>query len=73
MIPSTSRSREFPGAVHRRSGARSLVRDKAEPFAERIAALRAAFEEMVQDPLFIMQAERAGAELDPTPGVEVQK
>jgi hypothetical protein len=28
---------------------------------------------MVKDPLFIMQAERAGAELDPTPGVEIQK
>jgi hypothetical protein len=31
------------------------------------------FDEMVKDPLFIMQAESAGAELDPTPGVEIQK
>jgi tripartite-type tricarboxylate transporter receptor subunit TctC len=51
---------------------RALLVHKTVP-AERIAALRQAFDEMVKDPLFIMQAERAGAELDPTPGVEVQK
>jgi tripartite-type tricarboxylate transporter receptor subunit TctC len=51
---------------------RALLVHKAVP-AERIAALREAFDEMVKDPLFIMQAERAGAELDPTPGVEIQK
>lgn len=51
---------------------RALLVHKAAP-AERIAALRKAFDEMVQDPLFIMQAERAGAELDPTPGIEIQK
>ncbi len=28
---------------------------------------------MVKDPLFIMQGESAGAELDPAPGVDVQK
>jgi tripartite-type tricarboxylate transporter receptor subunit TctC len=51
---------------------RALLVHKAAP-AERIAALRKAFDEMVQDPQFIMQAERAGAELDPTPGIEIQK
>ena len=35
--------------------------------------MRAAFDEMVKDPSFVMQAERAGAELDPASGVEIQK
>jgi tripartite-type tricarboxylate transporter receptor subunit TctC len=51
---------------------RALLVHKAVP-AQRIAALRAAFDEMVKDPSFIMQAERAGAELDPASGVEIQK
>src|SRR6266849_360969 len=51
---------------------RALLVHKAVP-AERIAALREAFDEMVKDPLFIMQAERVGAELDPTSGAEIQK
>jgi tripartite-type tricarboxylate transporter receptor subunit TctC len=51
---------------------RALLVHKAVP-SERIAALRAAFDEMVKDPQFIMDAERAGAELDPTPGGEIQK
>jgi tripartite-type tricarboxylate transporter receptor subunit TctC len=51
---------------------RALLVHKAVP-AERIAALRAAFDAMVKDPQFIMDAERAGAELDPTPGSEIQK
>jgi tripartite-type tricarboxylate transporter receptor subunit TctC len=51
---------------------RALLVHKAVP-AERIAALRRAFDEMVKDPQFIAQAERIGAELDPTPGVEIQK
>jgi tripartite-type tricarboxylate transporter receptor subunit TctC len=51
---------------------RALLVHKAVP-AERIAALRAAFDALVKDPQFIMDAERAGAELDPTPGAEIQK
>jgi tripartite-type tricarboxylate transporter receptor subunit TctC len=51
---------------------RALLVHKAVP-AERIAALRAAFDAMVKDPQFIMDAERAGAELDPAPGSEIQK
>jgi tripartite-type tricarboxylate transporter receptor subunit TctC len=51
---------------------RALLVHKAVP-SERIAALRAAFDAMVRDPQFIMDAERAGAELDPTPGAEIQK
>jgi tripartite-type tricarboxylate transporter receptor subunit TctC len=51
---------------------RALLVHKAVP-AERIAALREAFDEMVKDPQFIEQAEHMGAELDPTPAVEIQK
>jgi tripartite-type tricarboxylate transporter receptor subunit TctC len=51
---------------------RALLVHGATP-PERIAALRSAFDELVKDPEFIVQAERAGAELDPTPGVEIQR
>jgi tripartite-type tricarboxylate transporter receptor subunit TctC len=51
---------------------RALLVHKTVP-ADRIAALREAFEEMMRDPQFIMQAEHMGAELDPTPGVEIQR
>ena len=51
---------------------RALLVHGATP-PERIAALRSAFDQMVKDPEFIAQAERAGAELDPVPGVEIQK
>jgi tripartite-type tricarboxylate transporter receptor subunit TctC len=51
---------------------RALLVHGATP-PERIAALRSAFDQLVKDPEFIAQAERAGAELDPTPGVEIQK
>jgi hypothetical protein len=40
--------------------------------ADRIAALRSAFDQMVKDPEFVKDADRAGAALDPTPGIEVQ-
>lgn len=40
---------------------------------DRIEALRAAFDKTVKDPEFIADAKKRGAELDPTPGVEVQK
>jgi len=48
-----------------------LVHAAAPP--DRIAALRAAFDQMVKDPDFLAQAEHAGAEIDPTPGIEIQK
>jgi tripartite-type tricarboxylate transporter receptor subunit TctC len=51
---------------------RALLVHKAVP-AERIAALRAAFDALIEDPAFIAQAEQAHAELDPTPGSEIQK
>jgi len=40
---------------------------------DRIAALRDAFDRVVKDPEFIIQADRAGAELDPAPGLAIQK
>jgi tripartite-type tricarboxylate transporter receptor subunit TctC len=51
---------------------RALLVHGATP-PERIAALREAFDRMVKDPEFVAQAERTGLELDPTPGVEIQK
>jgi tripartite-type tricarboxylate transporter receptor subunit TctC len=41
--------------------------------ADRIAALRDAFDQVVKDPEFLLQAERGGVEVDPTPGIEIQK
>lgn len=51
---------------------RALLVPKSVP-AERIAALRKAFDETVKDPAFMADAEKSGAELDPTSGVETQK
>ena len=41
--------------------------------ADRLAALRAAFDQLVADPVFQKDAEKRGADLEPVPGVEVQK
>ena len=51
---------------------RALLIHSAAP-RERIAALRAAFDEVVKDPEFLQQADRTGLEIDPTPGVQIQK
>ena len=51
---------------------RALLVPSAIP-AERLAALRKAFDQLVVDPEFIADATKLSAELDPTPGVEVQK
>jgi tripartite-type tricarboxylate transporter receptor subunit TctC len=51
---------------------RSLIAPPQVP-ADRLAALRAAFDKLVADPAFQKQAEKRGADLEPTPGVEVQK
>ncbi len=40
---------------------------------ERVKALRAAFDQMVKDPAFVEDAKRAGMELDPVSGEELQK
>jgi len=48
-----------------------LVHGSAPP--DRIAALRDAFDQMVKDADFLAQAERAGIEVDPTPGIAIQK
>lgn len=41
--------------------------------ADRLAALRLAFDKMMKDPDFLRDAERVLAEVDPTPGAEVDK
>jgi tripartite-type tricarboxylate transporter receptor subunit TctC len=51
---------------------RALLVHGAVP-PDRIAALREAFDQVVRDPEFIAQANRADAEIDPTPGIEIQK
>ena len=40
--------------------------------ADRLAALRGAFNQMVKDADFLREAERIKAEVDPTPGAELQ-
>lgn len=41
--------------------------------AERVAALRAAFDATMKDPEFLADAERSREDIDPVPGVELQK
>ena len=51
---------------------RALIAPPGIP-ADRLAVLRAAFDKMVRDPEFLAAAEKRKAEIDPTPGAEVQK
>ena len=51
---------------------RALIAPPGVP-ADRIAYLRTVFDKMVSDPEMIELATKRGLELDPTPGVEVQK
>lgn len=51
---------------------RALLAPPGVP-AERLAALRAAFDSLVKDPAFLKDAERARAQIDPTPGAEMQR
>jgi tripartite-type tricarboxylate transporter receptor subunit TctC len=50
---------------------RALITPPGVP-AERIAALRNAFDQLVKDPEFLRQAAEAGAELDPKSGPQTQ-
>ena len=50
---------------------RALIAPPGVP-AERIAALRSAFDQLVKDPEFLRQAAAAGAELDPKSGLDTQ-
>jgi tripartite-type tricarboxylate transporter receptor subunit TctC len=50
---------------------RSIVAPPDIP-AERVAALRAAFDAMVRDPAFMQQIKEARMEFDPLPGAELQ-
>lgn len=51
---------------------RALIVPPGVP-ADRIATLRKAFESLVKDPAFLKDAERAKAQIDPTPGEDLQK
>jgi tripartite-type tricarboxylate transporter receptor subunit TctC len=51
---------------------RALITPPSVP-ADRLAALRAAFDKLVVDADFLREAERVKAEVDPTPGAELQK
>jgi tripartite-type tricarboxylate transporter receptor subunit TctC len=51
---------------------RALIAPPGVP-EDRLAALRMAFDKMVQDPDFKADAEKRSAYLEPTPGTEVQK
>ena len=51
---------------------RALIAPPGLP-ADRVAYLRGVFDRMVADPEMIEMAKRRGLELDPTPGVDVQK
>jgi tripartite-type tricarboxylate transporter receptor subunit TctC len=51
---------------------RALIAPPGVP-ADRLAVLREAFDKVVKDPEFIAAAEKRGAEIDPTPGAEVDK
>jgi tripartite-type tricarboxylate transporter receptor subunit TctC len=51
---------------------RALITPPQVP-ADRLAALRGAFDKLVKDADFLREAERIKAEIDPTPGAELQK
>src|SRR5262245_7923509 len=51
---------------------RSFILPPGVP-AERVAALRAAFDRMVKDPAFVAEIEKAGFQLNPASGAEVQE
>jgi tripartite-type tricarboxylate transporter receptor subunit TctC len=51
---------------------RALITPPQVP-ADRLAALRDAFDKVVKDVEFLREAERIKAEVDPTPGAELQK
>jgi tripartite-type tricarboxylate transporter receptor subunit TctC len=68
--PKTKKLFEFASAGS--AIGRALLAPPQVP-AERIAVLREAFDKMVKDPDFLAAAEKRSAEIDPTPGAEVQK
>ena len=51
---------------------RSVIAPPGLP-AERVAALRDAFQGMVRDPEFIADLQRTNVELDPLPGAQVEQ
>jgi tripartite-type tricarboxylate transporter receptor subunit TctC len=51
---------------------RALIAPPAIP-ADRLKALRGAFDSLVKDPAFLKDAERAKAQIDPTSGEQLQQ
>jgi tripartite-type tricarboxylate transporter receptor subunit TctC len=51
---------------------RSVIAPPGLP-AERVSALRDAFQAMVRDPEFIAELQRTNVELEPLPGAEVEQ
>ena len=51
---------------------RSVIAPPGLP-AERVGALRDAFQKMVKDPEFVAELERTNVELDPLPGATVEQ
>ncbi len=51
---------------------RALIAPPGVP-ADRLATLRGAFDKMVADKAFLADADKRKLEIEPTPGVEVQK
>jgi tripartite-type tricarboxylate transporter receptor subunit TctC len=68
--PKTKKLFEFASAGS--AIGRALLAPPQVP-AERIKVLREAFDKMVKDPEFLAAAEKRAAEIEPTPGAEVQK
>ena len=68
--PKTKRLLEFISAGS--AIGRALIVPPQVP-ADRLAALRAAFDRMVADPTFQKESDKRKADLEPTPGAEVQK
>lgn len=68
--PESKRMIEFASAGS--AIGRALIAPPKVP-EDRLAALRLAFDKLMQDPEFLSDAARIKAEIDPTPGVEVQR
>jgi tripartite-type tricarboxylate transporter receptor subunit TctC len=67
--PQTKRIIEFISAAS--AIGRALIAPPGVP-ADRLAALRAAFDKLVMDPAFIADAAKRSADLEPTPGATAQ-
>ncbi len=63
----------IPGAVASASDIGKFVLTTPGVPADRVAALRRAFDAMVRDPEFVVDAQKLSVELAPLPGEDLQK